>query len=90
MAQSTLKPILLNQYLAKLILPPGGGKLLNPFSGVCSEAIGAFYAGWDEIVSIEKEADYVKIAEARVKYWTQFNSYEEGLKGKNNESTQGS
>jgi len=83
----TLKPILLNQYLAKLILPPGGGKLLNPFSGVCSEAIGAFFAGWDEIVSVEVEAEYVLIAEARVKYWTQFGSYKEGMK---NEGIEGS
>lgn len=81
----TLKPILLNQYLAKLILPPAGGKLLNAFSGTSSEAIGAHFAGWNEIVCIEKEAEYVKIAEARVKYWTQFKSYEEALNAKKKE-----
>ena len=26
-------------------------------------------AGWDEIVAIEKEKDYVEITEARIKYW---------------------
>jgi hypothetical protein len=51
------------------------------------EAIGAYFAGWKEIVSIEIEAEYVKIAEARMKYWTQFSSYEEGLKNEGTKSS---
>ena len=78
----TLKPIQLNQYLSNLIKPPFQGeplRLLNCFSGVCSEAIGAWFAGWQEIVCVEKEKEYVEIAQARVGYWTQFEYYIDGL-----------
>jgi hypothetical protein len=30
--------------------------------------IGAIQAGWDEVVGIEMDADYCKIAEARLNY----------------------
>ena len=68
----TVKPITLNKYLAKMVLPPQNGrrrKLLVPFSGSGSEMIGALRVGWDKVVGIEKEADYVDIAEKRIKHW---------------------
>lgn len=68
----TVKPIKLAQYLATLILPPKRDtprRLLVPFSGSGSEMIGALLAGWDEVVGIELEAEYVEIAEARLKNW---------------------
>lgn len=63
----TVKPIRLCQYLAKLILPPAGfRKLLVPYCGSGSEMIGALMAGWDYVVGIEREADYVDIAKRRL------------------------
>jgi hypothetical protein len=35
-----------------------------------SEMIGALQAGWDEVVGIELDPEYVAIAEARLAYWT--------------------
>jgi hypothetical protein len=32
--------------------------------------IGAHQAGWEEITGIEMEAEYIQIAEARLRYWT--------------------
>lgn len=43
-----------------------------PFAGTASEMIGAMLAGWDEIVGIEREQEYVEIAEKRLAYWQQF------------------
>lgn len=68
----TIKPIDLNTWLATLILPPKREtprKLLNTYSGSGSEAIGAAIAGWDEIIGIEREQDFVEIAHHRFKYW---------------------
>lgn len=68
-----LKPISLNRYLATLILPPQGRtrRLLVPYCGSGSEIIGAIRAGWDEVIGIERDPDYVKIAEARIARWAQ-------------------
>jgi len=32
--------------------------------------IGAIRAGWDEIVGVEMEAQYIPIAHARLAYWS--------------------
>jgi DNA modification methylase len=32
--------------------------------------IGAYQAGWDEIVGVELSPEYAEIAEKRLKYWT--------------------
>jgi len=45
-------------------------RILVPFSGSGSEMIGAHLAGWEEIVGIENEVEYVEIARARLTYWT--------------------
>lgn len=70
----TLKPIALARHLATLLLPPDAyapRRLLVPFAGAGSEMIGAFLAGWEEIIGVELEADHVAIAEARIAYWQQ-------------------
>jgi DNA modification methylase len=76
----THKPIRLAEYLARLILPPAGDtprRLLVPFAGSGSEMIGALLAGWDEVTGIEREAEYVDLARARVGWWAQFATYDE-------------
>lgn len=68
----TVKPIKLNTWLASLLLPPDIVKprrILVPFSGSGSEMIGCLHAGWDEVVGVEMDAGYCKIAEARLRYW---------------------
>ena len=68
----TVKPIDLTRWLATLLLPPAEyapRRILVPFSGSGSEMIGASLAGWEEIVGIEMEEEYVEIAEARLKHW---------------------
>lgn len=69
----TIKPIKLTQHLATLLLPPkeyAPRRLLVPFAGVGSEMIGAILSGWEEVVGIEMDAEYCKIAEQRIKYWS--------------------
>jgi DNA modification methylase len=66
----TLKPLSLTKYLANLIKPPTGGRLLVPFSGSGSEMIGALQAGWEYVEGVELTAEYIPIAEARIKHWT--------------------
>ena len=67
----TVKPLDLIRYLAQLILPPKRrGKprrILIPYSGSGSEIIGCLQAGWDEVVGIERELEYIQIAETRIR-----------------------
>ncbi|GAG95201.1 unnamed protein product, partial [marine sediment metagenome] len=66
------KPIALTRWLATLLLPPelyAPRRILIPFCGTMSEGIGALLAGWEEIVGIDNEREYVEIAEARLAYW---------------------
>lgn len=68
----TVKPVALTEYLAHLILPPQSvapRRLLVPFSGSGSEAIGAMLAGWDEVVCVEREEAYCNITQARLEHW---------------------
>ena len=65
----TVKPLSLTKYLATLIKPPVGGRLLVPFSGSGSEMIGALQAGWEYVEGVELTEEYIPIAEARIKYW---------------------
>jgi site-specific DNA-methyltransferase (adenine-specific) len=65
----TVKPLRLCEWLAKLVLPPPRDtprRLLVPFAGSGSEILGALAAGWDEVLGIELNPDYVAIAERRV------------------------
>lgn len=61
----TVKPIRLLEYLLKLITPPGGGLVLDPFLGSGSTLLAASNLGFDG-VGIEKEESYVAIANARI------------------------
>ena len=65
----TVKPLKLTEYLARLILPPKRDtprRLVVPFAGSGSEIIGARRAGWDEIVGVEIEREYIRIARTRL------------------------
>lgn len=69
----TVKPLSLIRWLATLLLPPAEyapRRILVPFGGVCSEALGAMLAGWEEIAVIEKEAEYAEIGESRMRWWS--------------------
>lgn len=98
---TTLKPLELCRWLARLIMPPpprtgpeytadngrptkdvnheaeririettgSPNRLLVPFSGVLSEAIGAALAGFPEIVAIEQEAAFIEQGAARMRAW---------------------
>lgn len=72
----TLKPVSLAKYLATLLSPPAAyapRRILIPFSGSGSEICGAILSGgFEEIIGIEAEANYVKIAEARCSWWSQW------------------
>lgn len=73
----TLKPIMLNKWLATLLLPPveyAPRRILVPFAGAMSEAIGCDLAGWEEVVAVELEEEYARIGQERVKYWTSIRS----------------
>lgn len=68
----TVKPLSLDIWLAKLLLPPdlyAPRRLLVPFAGTGSEGIGALLAGWDEVVMIEQDTSYCALAEARTRFW---------------------
>jgi len=60
----TVKPLKLMKYLVRLITPQGG-VVLDPFMGSGSTGIACKQEGFD-FIGIEKEKDYMKIAEARI------------------------
>lgn len=68
----TVKPTTLMQYLVRLVTPKGG-TVLDPFMGSGSTGKAVAYennernAGY-KFIGIEKETEYCKIAEARIKY----------------------
>ena len=63
----TVKPIDLMRYLCRLITPPQG-IVLDPFTGSGSTGCAAALEGF-EFIGIEREAEYVEIAQQRVKHW---------------------
>ena len=63
----TVKPVKLMQYLCRLITPPHG-VVLDPFMGSGSTGIAAVKEGFD-FIGIELDAEYVRIAEARIAYY---------------------
>jgi len=75
----TVKPLSLTKYLATLIKPPTGGRLLVPFSGSGSEMIGALQAGWEYVEGVELTEEYIPIAEARIEYWTKKEKVVQGV-----------
>jgi DNA methylase len=63
----TVKPVELMRWLVRLITPPGGA-ILDPFAGTGTTGIAAHLEGM-HFVGIEREADYVEIARARLDFW---------------------
>jgi site-specific DNA-methyltransferase (adenine-specific) len=63
----TVKPIELMRWLVRL-LTPHGGLVLDPFTGSGSTGAAAVLEG-ARFLGIEREASYVPIARARIKYW---------------------
>ena len=62
----TVKPLALMEYLCLLTKTPTGGIVLDPFVGSGTTCMAAKKIGRD-FIGIEKEPDYVAIAEARIK-----------------------
>jgi len=60
-----VKPTSLMQYLVRLVTPKGG-TVLDPFMGSGSTGKACVLEGFD-FIGIELDAEYCKIAEARIK-----------------------
>lgn len=68
----TVKPTSLMQYLVRLVTPKGG-TVLDPFMGSGSTGKAVAYENKDRnanynFIGIEKEKEYIEIADARIKY----------------------
>jgi DNA modification methylase len=63
----TMKPVQLMRYLVRLVTPPGG-VVLDPFTGSGSTGIAAVLEGM-RFIGIEREAEYVRVASARINHW---------------------
>ena len=63
----TVKPISLMAYLVRLVTPPNG-TVLDPFLGSGTTGCAAVLEGFD-FIGIEREPDYIAIAEARIRWW---------------------
>ena len=60
----TVKPTALMAYLCRLVTPPGG-TVLDPFMGSGSTGKAAMLEGF-RFIGIEREAEYIEIARARI------------------------
>jgi len=76
----TVKPIKLMQYLVRLITPPNG-IVLDPFCGSGTTGVACKLEGF-QFIGLEQDAEYCKIAEARIDNYT-----EESKKAKININT---
>ena len=65
---STVKPIELMRYLVRLTKTPTGGVVLDPFMGSGTTGIACVLEG-REFIGIEREAEYVEIAEKRIAHY---------------------
>ncbi len=65
----TVKPLELMRYLVRLTKTPTGGVVLDPFMGSGTTGCACVLEGRD-FIGIEKEAEYVEIAEKRIAYWS--------------------
>ncbi len=61
-----MKPIALMRWLCRLVTPPGG-TVLDPFMGSGTTGAAALAEGFD-FIGIEREPDYLRIAEARIRH----------------------
>ena len=67
-AHPTVKPTDLMRYLCRLVTPPGG-TVLDPFMGSGSTGKAAVLEGFN-FIGIEREAEYIDIARARIEHAT--------------------
>jgi site-specific DNA-methyltransferase (adenine-specific) len=65
-AHPTVKPVSVMAYLCRLVTAPGGW-VLDPFMGSGTTGVAAFREGFN-FIGIEREADYIAIAEARIRH----------------------
>lgn len=63
----TVKPLALMRWLCRLVTPPGG-TILDPFTGSGTTGAAAVLEGFD-FIGMEREAEYVEIAKARIEHW---------------------
>jgi DNA modification methylase len=63
----TVKPISLMRWLVRLVTPPGG-TVLDPFAGSGTTGIASVLEGF-RFIGIEREVEYVAIANARIAHW---------------------
>lgn len=71
----TVKSIEMAIHLARLLLPPPEyrpRRILVPFAGTGSEAIGALLAGWEEVVAVEQDPTYLAVGERRTAGFQRF------------------
>ena len=64
----TVKPLSLMRYLVRLTKTPTGGVVLDPFTGSGSTGCACVLEGRD-FIGIEREQDYIEIADKRIEYW---------------------
>ena len=69
----TVKSVKLMSYLINLIMPPNG-IVLDPFMGSGTTGIAALLNGYD-FIGIEKQEEYMLIAEARINKYEEFRKY---------------
>ena len=65
----TVKPVDLMKYLCRLVTPPEG-VVLDPFMGSGTTGIAAKVEGFN-FIGIERDAEYLAIAEARIGHWVE-------------------
>lgn len=65
----TVKPIELMRYLVRLTKTPTGGVVLDPFMGSGTTGCACALEG-REFIGIEREAEYIEIANKRIAYWS--------------------
>ena len=63
----TVKPVLLMEWLVRLVTPPGG-LVLDPFLGSGTTGAAAVRQAY-RFIGIEREAEYVEIAKRRIAHW---------------------
>jgi hypothetical protein len=68
--EPTVKPLDVMRWLVRLVTPPGG-LVLDPFAGSGTTGCAAVLEGF-RFLGVEREAEYVPIAEARVWWWSQW------------------
>jgi DNA modification methylase len=75
----TVKPVELMRWIVRLVAPPGA-LVLDPFAGSGSTGVAAVLEDRG-FVGIEREADYVRIARARIAYHARRHQSERGRGG---------